>query len=378
MKTMVNRKVFLAFLVLLVATPLNAQLHYVVDAVHGKSAFAYSAKDTKEGATFKMIIDQKVDEIPNGTEVTVAMRDTAIEWMYNPLIHKDVWSGYVRVNHDGKTMYVDHNDLVWSDKNPEGTKNFYKAEAKHHTPLGHFYNTMTPFWLIFVLMMFTMVVGFLMAKKGAKPFFVVLFPLFMLGAVALELGGIYALGKDMLWWLDPKVNGWGRAIVGIILFGLTISFQAQSIKLYQNGLTKGEGGLNVWAPVIGAVLGVVLLVAGIAIEGFSHTNSDKWFHIGIVAMLVSVIAGITISMIKNIKQLGFMKGLAFSLFAIVYGAGIATAVVLFILGFFKVFLESILTIVGFFAFFMVTSKVIPSYSYRDGNTIVDVYEDFHV
>ena len=375
---MISRKLFFAVLALLLATPLKAQLHYVVDAVHGKSAAAYTAKPTEKGATYKMIIDQQIDQIPNGTEVSVATRDTAIEWMYNPLINKKVWYGYVLVNYDGKTMYVEHNDLVWSDKNPEGAKNFYKADAKHHTPLGHFYNTMTPFWLIFLLMALTMSIGFLMAKKGAKPMFVVLFPLFMLGGVALELGGVYALGKDLLWWLDPKVYGWGRAVIGIILFGLTICIQTQSIKLYQNGLTRGKGGLSVWAPVIGSVLGVVLFVAGIAIEGYSHDHSNKWFYIGIVAMLISVLAGVVISLFKNIRELGFMKGLAFSIFAIIYGAGIAAATTLFILGFFKVFLETILSIIGFFAFFMVTSKIIPSYSYRDGDTIVEVYEDFRV
>lgn len=379
MKTKISKKVFFVLFALLVATPLNAQLHYVVDAVHGKSAFAYSAKDTKEGATFKMIIDQKVDEIPNGTEVTVAMRDTAIEWMYNPLIHKDVWSGYIRVSHDGETMYVDHNDLVWSDKNPEGTKNFYKAEAKHHTPLGHFYNTMTPFWLIVLLAVLAMVVGFMMSKKGANTLTTILFPLLMLGIVALELGGVFALGKDLLWWLDPKVYGWFRCIAGILLFAFTISVQMQSMKLYQNGLTHGEGGLSVTAPIAGAIVGVVLIVAGLAITGYTYNQSEsyKWLYIGVASGVVSLLTGIIVCMVKNMKTLGFLKGFAFSIFAIIYGAGLAAAVVMLIIGFIKVFLETILTVVGVIAVFSFMSKEIPAYSYRDGNTIVDVYEDFH-
>lgn len=373
-----KKKVTLAVLVLLTAMPLYAQLRYVVDAVHGKAAVAYSAKDAQGKSTYKMIIDQKVGEIPNGTEVTVAMHDTVIEWMHNPLIHQKVWSGYIRVDHGGKTVYVDHNDLIWSENNPEGTHNFYKADAKHHTTLGHFYNSMTPYWLAVLLAVLAMVIGFMMSKKGANTLTTLLFPLLMLGIVAIELGGVFALGKDMLWWLDPKVYGWLRSIVGILLFAFTISIQMQSMKLYQNGLTRGQGGLSVRAPIIGAVVGVVLGVAGLAITGYTYSQREsyKWLYIGVAAGLISVLVGIIVCMVKNTKNLGFLRGLAFSLFAIVYGAGLAAAVVMLILGFIKVFLETILTIAGVYAVFNLMSKTIPSYSYSTGDTIVEVYEEF--
>ncbi|MBR1799778.1 MAG: hypothetical protein IJ761_07810 [Bacteroidales bacterium] len=375
MKTL--KKTLMALVVLFMVGNTQAQRYYVVDAQFGNTAAAYSVKKAdKKG---QPTVDKQVATLPNGTIVAVAARDTTVVGLTNPLIHKNFSDTYVKVTHKGKSMYVSTRDLVYSTKNAEGTKSFFKVSDKQHSPLGHFYYTSAPYLGVFVLMVIATMLGIMMARRGANAITAILFPLLMLTAIAIEIGGVLMLGSDMLWWLDTKRFGWGKPVFWIVLFVATLIMQFYSMRLYKSGICESPDDLSIKAPIVGVIVGAVLVVVSIAIAGYTHKNDEMWLWIGAGALVVSTITGIVISMRSNIRALGGLVGLAFSLFAIIYGIGMVTAVVLFVMGFLKVFLEMIITIVGAIALLVVGSKLFPSRSYtRSDGTIVEVYEDFHI
>jgi hypothetical protein len=101
------------------------------------------------------------------------------------------------------------------------------------------------------------------------------------------------------------------------------------------------------------------------------------FYIGIGLLLLSTLIGIITTAVKNIRAVGGLGGIAFTLFAVIYGVGLVVALVMLIIGFVNAFMEVLVTVVGGTFVLMIMSKFIPARSYTSGGVRYEVYEDFN-
>lgn len=357
----------------------SAQYTYQVDAIRGDSTalYAYQA----EWKDSWVHLGEPVGAIPNGTEVAIATADTVSNIAYFKSIRKDkeYEESVVAVNYDGKTYLVAANDLMLSPNDTSGATDFINKTKSIHQRWPHWYYTYTPYILIFVLLALATLLA---ALAGGSVVCSALVPIMLLASIFLEIFGVYWLGSDMLWWVDKDHFTMGTVIIRLILFAVAIVMQIFSIRLYKNALVDGaKGELNVRRPIITALIGAGLLLACILISLIFRKSLDsmQMLYIGLGLLGLCVLIGIISTAVQNCRALGFVGGVAFTLFAIIYGIGFLVALTLLIIGIVMAFMEMIVTIGGGILVLMVMSKIVPSRSYtRSDGTRVEVYEDFHL
>ena len=361
------------------ASSVSAQYTYQVDAIRGDSTalYAYQA----EWKDSWVHLGEPVSAIPNGTEVAIATADTVSNIAYFKSIRKDkeYEESVVAVNYDGKTYLVAANDLMLSPNDTSGATDFINKTKNIHQRWPHWYYTYTPYILIFVLLALATLLA---ALAGGSVLCSALVPIMLLASIFLEIFGVYWLGSDMLWWVDKDHFTMGTVIIRLILFAVAIVMQIFSIRLYKNALVDGATGeLNVRRPIITALIGAGLLLACILISLIFRKSLDsmQMLYIGLGLLGLCVLIGIISTAVQNCRALGFVGGVAFTLFAIIYGIGFLVALTLLIIGIVMAFMEMIVTIGGGILVLMVMSKIVPSRSYtRSDGTRVEVYEDFHL
>lgn len=357
----------------------SAQYTYQVDAIRGDSTALYAYQS--EWKDSWVHLGDPVGAIPNGTEVTIAPADTLSNIAYFKSIRKDkeYEESVVAVNYDGKTYLVAANDLMLSPNDTSGAADFINKTKSIHQRWPQWYYTYTPYILIFVLLALATLLA---ALAGGSVLCSALVPIMLLASIFLEVFGVYWLGSDMLWWVDKDHFTMGTVIIRLILFAVAIVMQIFSIRLYKNALVDGaKGELNVRRPVITALIGAGLLLVCVLISLIFRKSLDsmQMLYIGLGLLGLCVLIGIISTAVQNCRALGFVGGVAFTLFAIIYGIGFIVALTLLIIGIVKAFMEMIVTIGGGILVLVVMSKIVPSRSYtRSDGTRVEVYEDFHL
>lgn len=374
-----NTKIIMLVMLLMgMAGSVSAQYTFVVDAIRGDSTALYSYNS--EWKDTWVHLGDAVGAIPNGTEVTIASGDTVSHIAYFNSIRKgkEFKKHVVAVTYDGTQYLVADSDLMLSPNDTSGKSDFINKTKNRHEGWAHWYCTYTPYIIILVLLVLATVLA---AISYGEIVYTILVPLLLLAAIFLEVMGVLLLGSDMLWWVDKDHFAMGIVIFRLILFAVAIVLQIFSIRLYKNSLADDADDLNVRRPIISAVIGAVLFLVCILLNILFKKTFDGqlMFHIGLILLGISLLIGIIITAVQNCRAIGFWGGLAFTLFAIIYGIGFIVAVTMLIIGVVNAFMEMIVTIGGAIIVLIVMSKIVPSRSYtRSDGTRVEVYEDFHV
>lgn len=108
--------------------------------------------------------------------------------------------------------------------------------------IGDFYFSSTP-GLIGLALTFLSLIVFIMGvfEKNTPYFLRVIFAGCITGITLLELGALLSVGSDAYWWCNPDDVGYLTAIPFTLLFGITITAQYYSIKMYKIiGRLKGK------------------------------------------------------------------------------------------------------------------------------------------
>lgn len=365
----------------------NAQYTFVLDALHSDSVALYPY-DIKTDDKNVLKFDKAEDFLPNGTLVTInGGEDSITKTVLNGtgLIQlKDHSEDYVAVTYEGKKYYVSTEDLVISETDTTGVKDFINTGKNLHTTLGHWYNSSTPYIIIIVLLAVATLFAFLMnSGEGLRKISVLAVPILLLLVVIIEILGIYSVGTSMLWWLDTDRYGWGTSIFRFIFFALAIAMQVFSMNIYMRGLLDINSDdedvdtpkLDYKRPIYFAIGGALTAIIIVLIFAFTNWNSNLGVWLALILFIVFTGIGIYSSAKNNIGLLGTKAGIAFSIFALIYAVGLVVAFALLIIGFISAFLEMILTIIVGFIGFVFMSKVIPKRTYYEGSTKYEVYED---
>ncbi len=371
----IAKAALMAFICLFLTNSLSAQFSFVVDALRYDSACIYQYDGNME-TVYKQ--PKIVGYLKNGTEVFIAESDTIMK----KICGTNIWTSYTidrcaLVTYKGEQYLMSVEDLVLGPNNAPETRDFINAKRNNHNAIGHFYGSMRPYSMIFVLLLIATVFAFFTGGKNGPrmiPVFVV--PILLTIVIAMEVVGIFTYGKEMLWWLDTGRYGLGMGILRFVIFGIALIMQVFSMKLYKRGLAGEDGDLEVrrffWAPII--ALAIPAAVA--AITGFIGIYKDWHITVALIVGLIVMVFMIIQSTRDNMDEIGNIAGLVFSIFAFVYVIGLIVTVVLFIMGFIKAFLEMIIMICAIGLAMFIMGKAFPKYSYyKADGTRVDVYEE---
>lgn len=380
MKT-ITRFFMLALLLLSLVDKVTAQYTFVVDVMMGDSTALYPY-DSKWNESVVEISDQ-VGMLPNGTEVTIAAGDTIPNTARFKSMKKGMFNEKVQYNdrviavtYAGQKYLVLAKDLMLSPNDTSGIDDFLNRKDNRHTRWGHLYYTFTPYIAIFVLLLLaTLFAMFAGGSGGVRVIPALLMPLLVLAAIALEMFGVYSIGKDMLWWVDADHIKMGKVIVRLILFGLAIVMQIFSMRLYKNALVEaGKGELSIKRPIAGALIGVGLLVVCIVLAMIWNKDAETILTVGGVLLAISTLIGIISTAVTNIRAVGAGAGIAFTIFAVIWCIGLVAALVLLIIGLVNAFMEMIVTIGGGALVLFIMGKFIPIRTYTENGVTYEVYQ----
>ena len=370
----ISRIVMIVLLVCL-AGAASAQYTFVVDALRSDSTKLY--KYNAQWSETWVHLDEAVGSLPNGTEVTIAKNDTVANKAYVPSIRKgkEYEDHMIAVTYNGSRYLVSSRDLKLSPNDTSGITDFLNQKKSQHEGLGPWYYTYTPYILIFILLVLATLFAAL-SRGGA--FTAVLVPLLLLAAILIEVWGVICLGQDMLWWVDKDQFPMSRVIVRLILFAAALVMQVFSIRLYKNAMSDGAlDELNVRRPLVSAIIGAGLLLGCVIVSLLFRKSLDaqKMLNIGLILLGISVAIGLVSTAVQNIRAVGAVGGIAFTLFAIIYGVGFIVALVMIIIGIVNAFMETIVTIGGGALVLYIMSHFVPTRTYtRSDGTVVEVYE----
>ena len=361
----------------------SAQYTFVVDALLQDSTYLYAYDSKWNDKDTWLHLEAPVASLPNGTEVTIAEGDTVTyrasfksmkKGMFKKKVEYD--DDIIPVTYGGQKYLALSKDLMISPNDNTGTMDFINKKNNRHTFWGRFYSSYTPYIAIFVLLLLaTLFAKFTSGPGGTRVIPAIMVPILLLAAIALEMGGVFVMGKDMLWWVDADHFKMSKVIVRLILFGGAIVMQIFSMRLYKNGLSDNANGeLSVKRPIVGALIGAGLLLASVVVGMIWKDDATTILTVGAVLLVIATVVGIISTAVTNIRAVGPGAGIAFTLFAVIYGIGLVVALVMLVIGLVNAFMEMIVTIGGGTLVLFIMGKFVPTRTYTKNGVTYEVYE----
>lgn len=305
-----------------------AQL-YVIDDNFADSVQVYEVKLSDDGQ--KQRLGQEAFKLPMGDTVKVVR-----------LLDDEHNIGVVSI--DGKEYVMKSNMLLFSDANPAGTEDIFgdTRSRTNHSTLGKFFATMTPYWIIAILFIVAMVFTWL-GFKGLTMRNIALkvVPACILGASLLEIWAFTVMNTDAFWWCSPDRFGFFGALFRVIPFIIFVGFQLYSIKLYMLLLTEDDdNNLSVKPMLLSFGLCIPITVAVSLLCSGCFGMGSPWIEIvTVIVFAISLGVGLVISAKRNFEELGKTRGMAFTLFGIVWAIGAIVAILGIIIIIFQLILQ---------------------------------------
>lgn len=320
--------------------------NYVVDNLFGDSVLVSKI----------FISEDKTVESPGETAFYVQPGDTVTVTR----ILKG--NSYPAVTIKGKSgeYTLNRSNLKFCDNNIDGAVDIWADMSwNKNRGLKKFFATFTPYAIISVLFIVAIAFLFLGLKVGSlrRPTLYVV-PACLLIASVMEILAYWTLGTTAFWWCNPDRYGFWGSLFRVIPFIAFVAFQLYSIKLYMHLLTNDKDNeLSVKPMLISIGLCVpVTLVVVFSCAGFLGVKSPWLEIITIVTFLLTLGIGLFISTKKNLKELGKTSGTMFTLFGIIWAIGAVVAIVGLIMVIFKLILQILVVVAGFFAMAMLSTR----------------------
>ncbi|HJE38881.1 MAG: hypothetical protein C7K11_06490 [Candidatus Amulumruptor caecigallinarius] len=329
----------IVFTILLVNALCASAQKYVVDVLFSDSIQAYTIEPAKSGGE---VPGTAAFKIANGEELTLTR---VLEG--NP--------GRGVIVRDDKEYCIDGDLLVLSEDNPAGTVGLFpdlRQDGKH-TAIEHFFTTITPYIIISILFVAAILLLFLGRIELLRRPALLLVPLCILLASALEIWAYATLGGDVFWWCDYDTYGfWGSALRAIP-FVIFVVAQVFSIKLYERLLfgehSDKEISIKPMAISMGACIPLTLIAVFAGAVWWRSANEV----VAAIVFLASFGIGTFISWKRNVSTAGKVNGSLLTLFIAVYIIGVIIAAVGLITILLRLILQILLILAGIAAILFV-------------------------
>lgn len=328
---MKSLRLLIAMLISLCVCHGTAQI-YRVDTFHGDSLTLneLTVIDGKEAVGVPLF------KIANGDTVSVTR---AVE----------NFTGYAVTEIDGKEYAVSTAQLCFIDK--EGVEDpFDTLQVRWRTPEGRYFSTLTPYIHIVCLVAGALILGLLALRVRWLRFFaVLLLPLLIAAACYIEVNAWLALHSDMFWWCDQHRFGFWGSVLRVIPFSLVIVGQFASYPIYKMLLINKDNPKTAMTSILPMGLSFLVAIPVIFIVllvcALFHMAKPTQAIVGTVLLAVIVGVGSLTSITFNIRALGVIRGLWFSLFGAVYIIGAMIAATGFVIALWNILLQVLITVV---------------------------------
>ncbi len=246
--------------------------------------------------------------------------------------------------HNGKKYTISPFFLLFSEDNPEGSVDILgdTRSEKQHSFLAHFFGSSTFLWIISIAMLLAVALMFLSTKISALRR-AALFgtPVLLTIVAGLEALALNYIGDDVFWWCDSDRIGFFASLFTLIPYTAFVAFQLYVIVLYSALVAGGSGKkVSLWPMAISIGICIPVTLIAVIISSFIFDGVPE--IVAIIAFFGSLGIGIYISFRRNIKELGFLPGLMFSIFGAVYFVGAVVAIYGLVIVVFKLILQIII------------------------------------
>ena len=175
-----------------------------------------------------------------------------------------------------------------------------------------------------------------------------LMPIMIAGACYIEINAWLALQSDMFWWCDMDRYGfWGSAL-RVFPFLLVLVSQIMCYKLYKMLIFDKQkpetGQISILPMAVSFVVSIPVIFIVLLICALFHMGKPMQSNIGFGLFATIVGIGSLISFVINIRAIGLIRGLWYSLFGAIYIIGAMISVFGFCVALWHLFIQIVVTI----------------------------------
>lgn len=244
---------------------------------------------------------------------------------------------------NGKHYQIRKADLLWSQTNTDSLQTGLSIKiARQHSILGVFFSTLWPCWLVIGLvslpLLFTIILPLLLSRFERMrrvqtvllDAMVVIMPLCLLAVAAIEVGDYLLFGGQAFWWCDKDRYGFLGSVLRILPFLIVVMVQVFSIWWYEGLLFQGEQGgkeIHMKPAVISFCVSIPALIACLLLTeevlDWKETTAE-WTSVALFFGII--LTGAIITLVRNIREVGALKGSLITAFVLVYIIGCMVAI----------------------------------------------------
>jgi len=215
-------------------------------------------------------------------------------------------------------------------------------QIKYHSAIGHFYHSYAPYWIIFGLMI-ALTILMQVIRRAVSSYrltvwlmFAVPLGLFLVSAMEAMA---FVFTPDMFWWIDMENLGFWKTSFRALPLVLTLVLQFH-IGIQYKRFLEGERKLSwrpifiTWAICIPCAVIAAILVASLHLRACTDVITALAFF-GVLAV------GFIWSLVKNVRTLGIMGGVLFSIFSFFYAIGALIAASILVVVLVKLLLQAL-------------------------------------
>lgn len=258
----------------------------------------------------------------------------------------------------GNRYAVRSSDILATDGVEEDP---WDTRADHrHSAEAKYFATYPPYIIIISLVVCALIVTLLGLRiRGMRTFAVYIIPILMIAACYWEVRAFITLGTDAFWWCDLDTYGFWNTTLRVLPFTLLVAFQLMVYPMYKNLLSGNnpeiKDELSIKPMAVSFVIALPIIAFVTLIAAIFHCGSLVQSVIGLITLLAVLCISSAQSMRRNVRTLGILGGIAFSVFCAIYIVGAMVAVLGLVITLLRVFVQILITLLPWLLILMVVT-----------------------
>ena len=258
----------------------------------------------------------------------------------------------------GNRYAVRSSDILATDGVEEDP---WDTRADHrHSAEAKYFATYPPYIIIISLVVCALIVTLLGLRiRGMRTFAVYIIPILMIAACYWEVRAFITLWTDAFWWCDLDTYGFCNTTLRVLPFTLLVAFQLMVYPMYKNLLSGNnpeiKDELSIKPMAVSFVIALPIIAFVTLIAAIFHCGSLVQSVIGLITLLAVLCIGSAQSMRRNVRTLGILGGIAFSVFCAIYIVGAMVAVLGLVITLLRVFVQILITLLPWLLILMVVT-----------------------
>ena len=244
--------------------------------------------------------------------------------------------------------------LAFCSDNESGAVNVIQNSgvALRHTDTGHFFYTLTPYILVFVLLSVAAALVYVVSQPWIQSGFlnlvlIIAAALTVLASVVIEVATFVYTNMEPIWWVDAGNVGFWVSLLRMLPLWVAVGLQLiATFGLYSTIDKFGLGESKSWVTLLVCVVGA-LVVDIVAIVVMAVADVSEPVRVTALAIITAVIVGLGVlgSLYFTLSKFKFLGAVLFTVIDLILVTGVVAIGFVFLLALIKLFLRSLVYIV---------------------------------